>query len=87
MPTPKSGLADYTLVNVQYTSGAGAASGVPYVATSSKCGASSGWYYDADPAAGGTPTAILVCPATCSTLQNDSKGRVDVVVGCGTIAR
>jgi hypothetical protein len=87
VPVPDSGTADFSRVNVQYTSGAGVASGVPYVETSGQCGTGSGWYYDVDPTGGGTPTAILVCPGTCSTLESDSKGRVDVVVGCGTITR
>jgi hypothetical protein len=87
VPVPDAGTPDFGTVNVEYTSGAGVASGVPYVETASKCGTSSGWYYDVDPAAGGTPAAILVCPGTCSTLQSDSKGRVDVVVGCGTVTR
>jgi hypothetical protein len=87
VPVPDSGSADFSKVNVQYTSGAGVASGVPYVETSGQCGTGSGWYYDVDPTGGGTPTAILVCPGTCSTLESDSKGRVDVVVGCSTITR
>jgi len=87
VPVPDSGMPDFGLVNVEYTTGAGVASGVPYVQSAAKCGTASGWYYDVDPDAGATPSGILVCPGTCSTLQNDAKGRVDVVIGCRTIAR
>ena len=87
IPVPESGVPDYTSVNVEYTSGAGVASGVPYVRASSNCGTASGWYYDVDPAGGSTPSAIFVCPGTCSTLQSDAKGRVDVVIGCETVTR
>jgi hypothetical protein len=87
VPVPDSGVPDFTKVNVEYTSGAGVSSGVPYVETQAKCGTSSGWFYDVDPVTGATPAAILVCPGTCSTLQGDTNGRVDVVVGCGTVTR
>ena len=87
VPLPEGGIPNYGQVNVEYTTGAGASSGLVYVETAAKCGAGGGWYYDADPAKGGTPSAILVCPTTCSTLQGDSTGRVDVVVGCQTITR
>jgi hypothetical protein len=87
VPVPEGGIPNYGQVNVEYTSSAGVSSGLPYVETAAKCGAGGGWYYDTDPAQGGTPSAILVCPTTCSTLQGDTTGRVDVVVGCQTITR
>jgi len=87
VPVPEGGIPDYGEVNVQYTSGAGASSGVPYVKASAQCGTGGGWYYNTDPALGGTPSAILVCPTTCSTLQNDPKGQIEVVLGCQTVTR
>ena len=87
VPLPEGGVPDYDHVNVQYTSGAGVSSGLPYVETAAKCSTGGGWYYNSDPSQGGTPSAILVCPTTCSTLQNDSKGSVSVVLGCQTITR
>jgi hypothetical protein len=87
VPIPESGMPDYQDVNVEFTSSAGVSSGVPYVETATRCGTSGGWYYDVDPQGGGTPSAILVCPTTCSTLQTDASGRVDVVLGCQTITR
>ena len=52
---------------------------IPNVGSMAGC-AGQGWYYD-DPA---NPTAIIVCPATCSTLTSLG-GEVDVAFGCGTI--
>jgi Mg-chelatase subunit ChlD len=87
VPLPESGMPDFMDVNVVYTTSAGVTSGLPYVASSSRCGTSGGWYYDVAPEDGGTPHAILVCPTTCSSLQNDTRGRVDVVTGCQSITR
>jgi Mg-chelatase subunit ChlD len=87
VPLPESGTPDFMDVNVVYTTGAGVTSGLPYVASASRCGNGGGWYYDVAPEDGGTPNAILVCPTTCSALQTDTSGRVDVVTGCVRIAR
>lgn len=87
VPLPEAGNADYGKINVQYTSGAGMAMGFPYVESAARCGTGGGWYYDVDPAEGGTPRAVIVCPSTCTTLESDSKGRVDVVIGCQTVTR
>ena len=88
LPVPEAGVPDYDKVNVEFTSGTGAGVTVPYVETAAKCNASTGgWYYDVDPAEAGTPTAILACPATCSTLKGDVKGSIGVVLGCQTIIR
>jgi hypothetical protein len=87
VPLPDSGVPDYLSVNVAYTPSSGASVGLPYVESESKCGTGSGWYYDVDPATGATPSAINVCPSTCSTVQGDTGGRVDVVVGCATMTR
>jgi hypothetical protein len=43
-----------------------------------------GWYYDADPATGGTPTRIIVCEATCKKWKGDAMASVDLRVGCRT---
>jgi len=50
----------------------------------SGCDARGGWYYDRDPMSG-APTKITACPATCTMLQTDLDGKVDVVLGCPTI--
>jgi hypothetical protein len=87
VPLPDGGNVDYGEINVQYTSSAGVSSGLPYVESAARCGTGGGWYYDVDPAQGGTPSAVIVCPTTCTTLQNDSTGRVEVVLGCQTVTR
>jgi hypothetical protein len=86
LPSPDGGVADFNKLNVQYTAGSGAITTIPYVESPGQCNASrGGWYYDANPAEGGVPAEILVCPATCSTFGSDAKGRVDVVLGCQTV--
>jgi Mg-chelatase subunit ChlD len=86
LPSPDGGVPDFGKLNVQYTAGSGAVTTVGYVEASGRCDAQrGGWYYNADPAEGGVPTEILICPATCSTFQSDAKGRVDVVLGCQTV--
>jgi hypothetical protein len=51
------------------------------VPTSADCTNAGGWYYD-NPAA---PTKVILCPATCMTVQADSNAKVDVQFGCDTI--
>jgi hypothetical protein len=81
-----AGGLDLTRVNVRYTAGDGQAGTISNVAALASCDpARGGWYYDADPAAGGRPTKIVTCPATCDKLRMDERGRVDIVLGCRTI--
>ena len=88
LPVPDAGLPDYAKVNIEFTSGAGTPVTVPYVETAAKCNATTGgWYYDVDPAKGGTPSAILVCSDTCTTFKGDVMGSIAIVLGCQTIAR
>jgi len=85
IPVPAMGTPDYGKLNVHYTGGSGADLIVPYVEKSGDCDAKlGGWYYDVDPAEGGTPMTINVCPTTCSTLKSDPAGKVDIVLGCQT---
>lgn len=39
-----------------------------------------GWYYDKEPSAG--PTAIVLCPATCNSVQQVGKVTVSWKIGC-----
>jgi hypothetical protein len=76
---------DYYKVNVQYTSGAGQSVTIGNVASKAACNPTKGgWYYDADPAAGGKPENISICDTSCTQLQGDPAGRVDVLLGCKT---
>ena len=45
------------------------------------CGDQPGWYYDNNLA----PTKIIVCPASCTTIQNDTEAEVAVAFGCASI--
>jgi hypothetical protein len=85
VPTAK-GLPDFNKLNVQYTSGSGGVSTVGYVETSAHCSAQTGgWYYDVDPAEGGVPSEILMCPETCTAFKGDAHGKVNIVLGCQTV--
>jgi len=86
LPVPDSGAPDFSKLNVQYTPASGTATTVPYVESPSRCTMTGGWYYDVDPAEGGVPSQIVVCPATCSEFQTETGGLVDVVLGCQTVS-
>jgi hypothetical protein len=85
VPTPTSGSPNFSEINVQFTAGSGAATTVPYVQKQANCDAKvGGWYYNTDPAAGGAPTSIEICPSSCTEFKSDAAGRVDIVLGCQT---
>ncbi len=83
-PPPDGGTQDYGKVNVEYTPpGQSMAETIGYVGSMANCDPmTGGWYYDHDPAMGGTPTKIIMCPATCNDFMNG--GKVDIRVGCKT---
>jgi hypothetical protein len=75
-------MIDYNAINVQYTPEGGMAELIPKVSSLAGCPPSGkAWYYDA----GMPPQQILLCPATCSQISADTKGQVDVLVGCATV--
>lgn len=83
-----AGSANFNELNVSTTSGTGAVTTSTYVETSTACSPSAGgWYYNTDPAEGGTPTTIDLCPATCTGLKGDPQAQVSIVVGCQTMAQ
>jgi len=83
IPTPPDNQTlDPDRVNFVYTAGGSTSPvTVPRVDSAADCGSGPGWYYD-NPAA---PTQILTCPATCSTLEGDPDGQVDIAFGCATV--
>jgi hypothetical protein len=83
IPQPMGQTPDYNQVNVTYTPGGGSKQTIPKVKTMADCGNGDGWYYDSD----ANPQQIIMCPATCSKLSQDSKGQVDIVIGCDTIVK
>jgi hypothetical protein len=80
---PGGGMFDPARVNVSYTPSGGMPSTIGYVAGgAAACGQQTGgWYYD-NPA---SPTKIILCPSTCSAVQADATGKVDVQFGCETV--
>ncbi len=88
LPVPATGTTDFTKVNVRYVPGAGAKRTIAYVTTAAACDAGAGgWYYDADPATGASPTKIGLCPASCTQLKGDPAGQLDIVLGCTTVVK
>jgi hypothetical protein len=87
LPTVGQGTLDYMKVNVVYTPGVGDSQPFYYVGDVSKCDPKSGgWYYDANPDIA-TPSRILLCPASCSSVKAATSGKVDVEIGCKTVTQ
>ena len=42
------------------------------------CNGKPGWYYNSN----GAPTKILLCPASCTTVQADNDAKISVLFGC-----
>lgn len=82
IPTPPDGQTiDPTLINVVHTSGGGTKTTIFNVPNGEVgCGVTGGWYFD-DPV---KPTKIIVCNNTCTALQSDMGGKVEVLFGCAT---
>jgi hypothetical protein len=88
IPPSEAGLQDFSKVNVQHTTGAGATELLAYKTNAASCGAAAGWYYDVDPATGGIPTKIILCPTTCSAVKNETgAAKVEILLGCKTIVK
>jgi hypothetical protein len=70
-------------VNVVYTSGSGAEQVLPYAGGTAgedpDC-TGGGWYYESD-----AQDVILICPNTCSMIEADAEGRLDLAFGCMTV--
>jgi hypothetical protein len=84
IPQDKAATLDFDRVNVAWRTAA-AAENFPYVATAQRCDATrGGWYYDVDPTAG-TPTRVVLCPASCNRIKSDATAHVELRFGCKTI--
>lgn len=86
IPDPPEGMTfDRRRVNVVYTPGGGGAPiTFPFVGTpdGAMCPVGGdGWYYN-DP---DMPTQIILCPSTCSRVEADTTGSVDIALGCETL--
>lgn len=77
---PEGENVDPSLVNVDFTSGAGQTDTIGQVPDAASC-EQGGWHYDdAD-----NPTKIVLCPSTCDGVQGDADASVEIVLGCDTI--
>lgn len=82
IPAPATGAAlDYDKVNVaRSTAGDGGSSKLLQVTDQAACGTADGWYYDHPQ----SPGSIELCPTTCTAVEHDATGVVQVLVGCKT---
>lgn len=68
---------DPTRVNVNYYPSSGSSEELLKVDNEAAC-VLNGWYYD-DPV---NPTRIILCPATCTSIQKDAGAKVQILLGC-----
>jgi hypothetical protein len=79
MPVPEAGTINPKLVQIEFTpSTSNDPVEIPKKNGASDCGNDPGWYYDNDT----NPTKIILCPSTCSLVQGDDKGKLDILFGC-----
>jgi hypothetical protein len=67
-------------VNITFTTGSGAEQQFYKVDGPAQC-VPGGWYYDNEQ----NPTKILLCPETCTLVQADQQGKIQIVLGCASI--
>jgi hypothetical protein len=85
IPQPRAGTVDHDKVNV-HVSGAMRDEDLLYVRNAAGCDPTrGGWYYDVDPAIGGTPSRVVVCDRSCKSLEGDPTLKVDLRFGCKTL--
>ncbi len=79
MPTTDAGIVDPNQVKVEYRPGG---TGTPQtfnkVTSSANCGSAGGFYYDKN----SSPTSLTLCPTSCTTVQADTKAKIDILLGC-----
>lgn len=78
-PEPSGKELDPELVNFTYTpQGVGMPKTLLRADDLADCKDQPGWYYDSN----GSPTKIILCPASCSTVQADGDAEVTAEFGC-----
>lgn len=78
-PPPNNQQLDPDKVNFSYTpKGVGMSKLLLRADDLADCNSKPGWYYDSNAA----PTKILLCPASCTTVQADSDAKISVLFGC-----
>lgn len=85
IPQPPPGEEiDYNAINVQYTTEGGMPVIIPQVKSKADCPPDGlAWFYD-EPAG---PKQIILCDASCATISQDAKAKLDVLVGCATVVK
>lgn len=84
IPQPAGVEIDTERVNFKYQpKGMGEPKFLPRVPDLAACKDLAGWYYDSNL----SPTKIILCPASCSTVEADSAAKVSVLFGCDPITR
>lgn len=84
IPQAQGGPLDFGKVNVHFAS-ATRNQDVLYTGSAARCDPTrGGWYYDVDPATGGAPTKIEICPASCAGFNAELQGEVQLRIGCAT---
>ena len=69
-------------VNFTYTPGGTSVSiTLPRAENLTDCGDAPGWYYDDNVA----PQKMILCPASCATVQNDKQAAVTAAFGCTSV--
>ncbi|WP_437308444.1 vWA domain-containing protein [Sorangium sp. So ce388] len=81
-PPPNGQELDPNIVNFTYTpNGMGTPKLLPRADDLADCNDQPGWYYDSNIA----PGKIILCPASCATVQVDSKAKVAALFGCQSV--
>lgn len=81
-PPPNSQQLDPDQVNFTYTpKGVGTPKILLRADDLADCNGQPGWYYDSNDA----PTKIILCPASCTTVQADSSAKVTALFGCKSL--
>jgi hypothetical protein len=85
IPQPPQGEEiDYNAINVQYTADGAMPVIIPQVKSKADCPPDGlAWFYD-EPAG---PKQIILCDASCASISQDAKAKLDVLVGCATIVK
>ncbi len=79
MPKTDGGIIDPNQVKVSYRpGGTGTPETFSKVTNAASCTNAGGFYYDNN----SSPSSLTLCPSTCTTVQADSKAKVEILLGC-----
>lgn len=69
-----------TKVNVEYAPGGGSPFDLPQADDLNDCAGAPGWYYDNKL----NPTKVILCPASCASVESDGLAKISLKFGCPT---